>query len=282
MIEYIKILIAALISGITLPLPVSSAAHFSFLNGVLNFSEDTAVLGFYYSVMSLAFSLVVFVLLRKIYLLCFKSLFDREKKLGSYRRLMKNLAVSLVPLLVLFVPVNSEGKLLCDLFDNFLGASSFLLVAFASVVCALVLVISVWYTRQSNADTKKGTDTKTAIRMAVYQLISYIIPGISHVSSASTNMLICDVESKVIVREICLYLAPQMFLVNLVKVIRFALSDMIINPVMVIIAFAAVAATSAIVITRMSKINIRRIFPFFVIYCILTGVIFAVLSFVLK
>ena len=281
MIEYIKILIASLISGATLPLPVSSAAHFSFLNGVLDFSEDTSVLGFYYSVMSVAFSAVIFVMLRKIYFSCIKSVFDKDKKLTSYRKLMKNLLISLVPMLVLFVPVG-DGKLLCDLFDNFLGNSSFLLVAFASIVCAFILVISIWYTKQSYSDTKRGTDTRTAIRTAVYQVISYVIPGVSHISSASTNMLMCDVESKVIVREIYLYIAPQMLFVNLVKIIRFVASDMVINPVMVIISVAAVAGISALVITKMSKINIRRIFPFFAVYCVVTGVIFAVLSFVLK
>ncbi len=281
MIEYIKILIASLINGATFPLPVSSAAHFSFLNAVMNFSEDTKLLGFYYSVMSIAFSAVVFILLRKIYFLCIKSIFNKDIKLVSYRKLMKNLFISFVPMLILFTPVG-EGKLLCDLFDNFLGKSSYLLVAFASIVCAFILVISIWYTRQSYSETKRGADTKTAIRAAVYQVISYVIPGISHVSSASTNMLICDVESKVIVREIYLYIAPQMLLVNLVKVIRFALTDTVINPVMVIICVIATASVSALVITKMSKINIRRIFPFFAVYCIVTGVIFAILSFVLK
>ncbi len=281
MIEYIKMIIFSLISGATFALPVSSAAHFSFLNGLMRFSDDTGVLGFNYSVMSLTFSAVIFILLRKIYLLCFKSLFDKDKKLINYRKLMKKLLISLVPMLILFVPI-SEDKLLCDLFDNFLGASNLLLVGFASVICAFILVISMWYTKQSYAVTKRRADTKTVIRSSVYQIVSYIIPGISHVSSAGTNMLICDVESKIIVREIYLYIAPQMLLVNTVKVIRYALSDMIINPVMVIISVVVVGLMSALVITKMSKINIRRLFAFFAAYCAVSGIAFAVFSFVLK
>ena len=255
MIEYIKIIILSLICGVTLPLPVSSAAHFSFINGVLDFSDDKSVLGFYYSVMSVAFSAVIFVLLRKIYLLGFKSLFNKDSKLTNYRKLMKNLFISLVPAAVLFVPV-SEEKLLFDIFDGFLVKSNILLVSVA--------------------------DLKAVIRSSVYQIISYVIPGISHVSSAGTNMLICDVESKIIIREIYLYIAPQMLVINAAKIIRYVLSDMIVNPVMVIFCVVSVLLMSALVVTRMSKINIRRILGYFTVYGAVTGVFFAVLSFVLK
>ncbi len=281
MIEYIKIIILSLICGVTLPLPVSSAAHFSFVNGVLDFSYDKSVLGFYYSVISVAFSAVVFVLLRKIYLLGFKSLFSKDSKLTNYRKLMKNLLFSLMPAAILFVPV-SEDKLLCDLFDGFLVKSNMLLVSVACVMSAFILVVSVWYTRQSYSVTKKGADLKTVIRSSVYQIISYVIPGVSHVSSAGTNMLICDVESKIIIREIYLYIAPQMLVINTAKIIRYILSDMIINPVMVVFCVVSVLLMSMLVVTKMSKINIRRILGFFAVYGAVIGLFFAVLSFVLK
>ncbi len=281
MIEYIKMIILALVGGATFALPVSSATHYSFLNNVLNFSQETDTLGFYYAVMALSFSAVIFILLRKIYFLCFKAFFVKDEKLASYKKVMTNLLVSFIPVFVLFIPVG-EDKLLCDIFDSFLAESNLLLVSVTSVICAFVLVVSIWYTRQSYAVTKRGADLKTVIRSSVYQIVSYVIPGFSHVSSAATNMLICDVESKVIVREIYLYIAPQMLVINLIKVLRYVLSDMIINPVMVIICIAVVGLMSALVVTRMSKINIRRLFVFFASYCCVTGIIFAALSFVLK
>ncbi len=281
MIEYIKMLLIALVCGATFPLPTSSAAHFSFLNSVMNFSSDVKLLGFYYSVMALTFSAVTFFMLRKIFSSSVKSLFVKDGSLGNYRTLMKKILLSLIPMAVLFVPV-SEGKLLCDLFDNFLGRSNLLLVGFASIISALVLVISIWYTKQGYGVTDKGAGTKTVLRSSVYQVISYVIPGISHVSSASTNMLICDVESKVIVREAYLYIAPQMFLVSLVKIIRYLVADVIINPLLLIICVVVAGALCAVVITKMSKINIRRILPFFAAYSAVSGILFAVLSFVLK
>lgn len=281
MIEYIKILIISLVCGVALPLPVSSGAHLSFINGILDFSDDKNVLGLYYSVMSVAFSLVIFVFLRKIYLSGIKSLFRKDKKLSGYRKLMKNILISLIPSLILFVPV-SEGKLLCDIFDGFLVRSNILLVAVACVIGSLVLVISIWYTRQGYSLTKRSADTRTVIRTAVYQIVSYVIPGISRVSSASTNMLICDVESKVIIREIYLYIAPQMLLINTVKIIRFILADVIVSPVMIAFSVVAVVIMSAVVVTAMSRINIRRIFAFFAVYGGVIGAAFCVISFVLK
>ena len=281
MIEYIKILIISLVCGVALPLPVSSGAHLSFINGILDFSDDKNVLGLYYSVMSVAFSLVIFVFLRKIYLSGIKSLFRKDKKLSGYRKLMKNILISLIPSLILFVPV-SEDKLLCDIFDGFLVRSNILLVAVASVIGSLVLVISIWYTRQGYSLTKRSADTKTVIRTAVYQIVSYVIPGISRVSSASTNMLICDVESKVIIREIYLYIAPQMLLINTVKIIRFILADVIVSPLMIAVSVVSVVVMSAVVVTAMSRINIRRIFAFFAVYGGVIGAAFCVISFVLK
>lgn len=281
MIEYIKILIISLICGAAFPLPVSSGAHLSFVNGIVDFSSDKSVLGLYYSIMSVTFSAVIFIFLRKIYFSGLKSIFNKDKKLVNYRKLMKSLLISLIPTVILFVPV-SEGKLLCDLFDDFLIRSNILLVAFATVIGSLVLVVSMWYTRQGYSVTKRSADMKTVIRTSVYQIVSYVIPGISHISSASTNMLICDVESKVIIREIYLYIAPQMLIINVVKIIRFLLADVIVNPIMVVICIGAVALMSAVTVTAMSKINIRRIFGFFAVYGAALGTVFCVLSFVLK
>lgn len=281
MIDYIKMIILALISGATAALPTSSAAHYSVVNSIVNFSEDGKTLGFYYSVISIAFSVVIFILLRKIYLNGFKALFSKDESLKNYKKVMINIWVSLVPMAVLFVPVG-EGILLIDYFDKFLSSNNLLLVAVISILSALILVISIWYTRQGNSATKRVCDIKTTVRFSVYQLISYIIPGISRVSSAATNMLICDVDSRVVVREIYLYIAPQMFLVNLIKALRYALSDAVVDPIMIVIGAVVGAAMALLVVTKLSKVNIRRTFTFFSIYSAIFGVTAAILSFIVR
>lgn len=281
MIDYIKMIILALVTGATSALPVSSAAHYSLVNAVIDFSEDKNRLGFFYSVISLAFAVVVFVLLRKIYINGIKGLVSRDKTLANYKRVMINILISLVPTAILFIPAG-EGALVIDYFDRFLSSGNLLLVTLISILGALILVISIWYTRQERTDVKSGCDLKTALRTSVYQLFSYIIPGISHVSSAATNMLICDVDSRVVVREIYLYIAPQMLLVNLVKIIRYSFGDLILDPIMILLAAAVGIGMAVLVITKMSKVNIRRLFTFFSIYSAVFGVAAAILSFIIR
>ena len=55
MIEYIKMIILALVCGVTMPLPASSAAHYSILSYVMNFMSDERELGFYYGVLTISF-----------------------------------------------------------------------------------------------------------------------------------------------------------------------------------------------------------------------------------
>ena len=86
MIQYIKIAIMALISSVMMPLPASSSAHISFLNKTLSYTADASILGFYYAVFSLAFCIVVFFNLRKIYSKVFSSMFkskNKEEKIAS-------------------------------------------------------------------------------------------------------------------------------------------------------------------------------------------------------
>ena len=128
----------------------------------------------------------------------------------------------------------------------------------------------------------RSCDMKTTVRCSVYQLISYVIPGVSRVSSAATNMLICDVDSKVVVREIYLYIAPQMFFVNLIKALRYGLSDAVVDPIMIVIGAGVAAAMAVLVVTKMSKVNIRRTFTFFSIYSVVFGIVSAVLSFIIR
>lgn len=281
MIDYINMIILALFAGATAPLPTSSAAHYSVVNSIINFSEDEKTLGFYYSVISIAFAVVVFVLLRKIYINGIKGLFSKDESLMNYKKVMINVLVSLIPAAVLFIPIG-EGTFVIDYFDKFLSSSNLLLVAVVSILSALVLVISIWYTRQGSVAKMRVCDLKTTIRFSVYQIISYVIPGISHVSSGATNMLICDMDSRVVVREIYLYMAPQMFLINLIKALRYALSDAVVDPVMMVIGAAVGAAIAAFVVIKMSKVNIRRTFTFFSIYSAVFGITAAILSFIIR
>ena len=92
MIEYIKIAIIALVSGFMAPLPVSSSAHFSILNNAVELTSDASKLGFYFSLFQIAFAVMVFICLRKIYFKSIKSVFVGKKSEGDNSKVYKNVA----------------------------------------------------------------------------------------------------------------------------------------------------------------------------------------------
>ena len=284
MIEYIKIIIIAVVTGFMAPLPTSSSAHFSILSNAVNLTADESKLGFYFALFSVTFSVVVFFCLRKIYFKSFKALFVGKQKIDSnvkvYKRVAKNVLLSILPIPVLFIPVG-QGVLLLDYFDKFLSGNGLYLTGFACIINALILLVARWYSKQENKKLKRVCGTMSAVRMSVYQLISYIVPGFSHVASGCTNMLISDVHPKVIMREVYLYLAPSMFIINVAKIVKYLINDTIINAVTAAIGIVVFAVMSFIVMRLIAKFNTKRVLLFFSIYSIVLGVVAIVFTFMI-
>lgn len=284
MLYYIKMLIIALISGVFTALPVSFGAHYAFLSSVLSFTNDKALLGFYYAVIATAFSLVVFGYLRRIYRKALVYSFFTKKggdpsSKKSYRRILLNLLISLIPAAVMFIPVSDAGFLM-DVFTALLQENYLLVTASCCVGSGLFLFIAVWYTRQHYAETERSSGPLSVLRYAIYQLLAHLLPGVSHVSVGSTGLLLCDVESKVIVREMLLYLAPSLFVVNVARIVRYILAGIVLNPVMIALAAVGAGLGSLLMIHLISKYNIRKHFVFFAVYSIVFGLFIAVSAFV--
>lgn len=284
MIEYIKMIIIAVVSGFMAPLPVSSSAHFSFLSKAVSLTEDESKLGFYFALFGVTLSVVIFFCLRKIYIKSFKALFAKDSKNDSnlrvYKSVSKNVMLSVLPMAVLFVPVG-EGTLLIDYFDKFLSGNGLYLTGFACIINALVLVVARWYAKQENKKLKRVCSTGSAMRTSVYQLVSYIVPGFSHVASGAANMLMGDVHPKVVMREVYLYLAPSMFIVNIAKIIKYLVNDVIIDATLAIVGIVIFAAMSYIVMRLVAKFNTRKVLSFFSIYSVILGIGAVVLTFVI-
>lgn len=286
MIEYIKLIVLSLVCGITMPLPVSSAAHYSIMSHAMSLTADEKELGFYFGVFSIAFSVAIFIMLRKIYLKSIKALFIsdkeklKEKKLTAYKPIMKNIILSLIPTLVLFVPTG-EHTIVLDYFDKFMTSNSLYLVGAACVINALVLIVAIWYTKQKPTEIKRVSDTKSVLRMSVYQLVSYVVPGFSHVSSGSVNMLISDIEPRVVIREVYLYLAPQMFVVSIVKVVRAIVNDVIVDLLPLAIALVLFTLVALLCVHLVGKFSVKKLFAFFSAYSAVLGVIAVVVTFII-
>lgn len=275
MIEYIKIAIIALVTGFMAPLPVSSSAHFSILNNAVELTSDASKLGFYFSLFQIAFAAMVFICLRKIYFKSIKSVFvgkkSKEDNAKVYKNVAKNILLTILPMIVLFIPVG-DGALLIDYFDKFLTGNGLYLTGIACIINALVLVIARWYSKQEVKKLKRVCGTGSAMRMSAYQLVSFLVPGFSHVSSGATNMLMSDVHPKVIMREVYLYLAPSVFVVSLAKIIRYLINDTIVDVVSVVIGVEIFSIISFIVIKLIAKFNTKSVLRFFSVYSALLGI----------
>ncbi len=286
MTEYIKTIITAVFSGLTAPLPVSSSAHFNFFSNVLGISDDGARMALYYNGFMLVFAVVIFISYRKIFIGALRAAFVSKKnetaysQSSAYRKILKNIGVTLIPSLLLFIPVSKE-KLLIDVTDSFFNISSLILTGFSCVITACVLVLALWYTRKN---TKRGStaNMKSALRFSVYQLPCYIIPGFSHIAAGSANLLISDVKIKTFASEMYVYLAPSLFLVSGVKLIKGIASGVLFDPIVLLLGMIGFAIAAKLVLSLVSKFNIRRLFAFFSVYSALFGVFVAVISFYLK
>lgn len=284
MIEYIKMIIVALVTGFMAPLPVSSAAHFSIITKALILTNDESKLGFYFALFGVTLSVVIFVCLRKIYFKSFKALVTKKNVKGEnlkvYKNVAKNILLSILPMPLLFIPVGG-GNLLIDYFDKFLFDNGLYLIGIACIVNALILLVGRWYAKQENRKLKRVCGTMSVLRMSVYQLVSYIVPGFSHVASGSVNMLMSDVHPKVMMREVYLYLAPSMFIVNIVKIVKYLINDTIIDAVQAVIGIVVFAVISYIVMKIVAKFNVRKLFAFFAAYSAILGIGAVVLIFII-
>ena len=284
MIEYIKIIIIAVVSGFMAPLPVSSSAQFSILSQAVFLTDDESKLGFYFALFSVTLSVVIFFCLRKIYFKSFKSLVSKKSENESnrkiYKRVSKNIFLSVLPMILLFIPVG-EGALLLDYFDKFLSGNGLYLTGFACIINALVLLVARWYAKQENKKNKRVCSTGSALRMSVYQTASYIVPGFSHIASGVANMLMGDVHAKVVMREVYLYLAPSMFMVNIIKIIRYLMNDVIIDASLAVVGIVVFAVMCYLTMRLVAKFNTRKVLSTFSIYSVLLGLGAVVLTFVI-
>lgn len=284
MIEYIKMIIIAVVSGFMAPLPASASAHFSILSKAVSLTDDEKKLGFYFALFGVTLSVVIFFCLRKIYLKSFRAIFekksDSDSNLKIYKRVSKNIFLSILPIAVLFIPLG-EGKLLLDYFDKFLSGNGLYLTGFACIISGFVLLVARWYAKQENKKAKRVCSTGSALRMSVYQLASYIIPGFSHIASGAANMLMGDVHPKVVMREVYLYLAPSMLIVNIAKIIKYLINDVIIDASLAITGIVIFAAMCYLAMRLVAKLNTRKVLAFFSVYSILLGIGAFVLTFVI-
>ena len=273
MISYLKMLLLSFFGGVFAALPVSYGAHYAFLADVTSFTKDASQLGFYFAVISVTFAVAVFFALRKVYVKAVAAPFRRSAKRGDlYRQLFLNAGITLLPGLVLLIPVNlPDGSTFIDVYPHLLDGNYLLLTAGGCVGSGLFLFIAAWYARQHYGTPVQASKTRSAIRYAIYQLPCWFLPGLAHGSVGATSLILTDLDETAVVREWLFCFAPPLFLVNAVRIVRYILSGVVLNPAMIAVAVAGALLGSALVLWLLSKVNLRKTFLFFALYSILFG-----------
>lgn len=278
MIEYIKSLIMGIITGITSLLPVSSSGHFGIGNKIIGFSEDGNSSAFYYSFFMIVFSIVMLISFRKLYVKLFKGV---SKNIKNCRLRLNNLLISILVGMILFIPIPGLGKTFTDYFNLFFDSGNILnsfLSGAVSVFTGLILAVSVWYARNGKNRKKKAVSVKSALRMSLYSIPAYIIPGASKVALSSANMFLCDVNTGVIFREVYFYLAPQIFIVNVIRTVMLVISGIHIDYISLAIGAVAVVLSSILILSIIRKADSEKLFVFFSIYSVVFGIVAIVVT----
>ena len=284
MLEYIKMLVMSFVSGVFSALPISSSAHYAFLNTVFHFSSEPETVGFYFSIVSAVFSLVVFFFLRKLYSKAFGAVLKRNakgtdpRKQKQYRGMALNILLSLIPALILLIPVSKE-TFLFDIFDNYFSDSHLMVISFCCIASGLILSVAVWYSGKRTEKAKRSATASGAVRFGLYQLPAYFFPGFSPIGFGASALTVSNVDDRVIAREVLLYLAPSGFLVSVARIIRYILAGVTADPVMIVVCAVACLVSSTIIVNAIGKINAKRLYLFSCVYSIFFGLFIFLTSF---
>ena len=267
MLTYLKYLIVSLFGGFFAALPVSYSGHYSYLNTVMSMTDDKDQLGFFFSVISFVFAFAVLIKLRKIYSKTFRISFTSKSKLEdpeikkSCTSTLLSLLISLLPAALMFVPLPG-GSWAMDVIVSLLQKDYQLAVAACCIGSGLFLFLAIWYTSRHYDKPHRTAKPLAVLRFAIYQIPSYV-------------------EDQVIAREVLLYLAPSMLIVNTARIVRYVLAGIALQPIPLAITVAGALIGSSLALHLISKFNIRKNYLFFAIYSVLFGFLIIVTSFLL-
>ena len=79
-------------------------------------------------------------------------------------------------------------------------------------------------------------------------------------------------------REVYLYVTPQIFIVSLIKIIRGLVIDLVVDPLAIIIGAVIGIIATAVIIHFVSRVNMRKLLGFFAAY----SAVFAAATFIMS
>lgn len=274
MLETIKIILLSIVNGLTGALPVSSLAHFSLLKEVFGFTDENFNAPFYYALFSLGTALALYLRYFNMHRNIIKNVFKSDDKLTSnkqhaYKNAGKNIIFSIIPLIVLLIPI-SKKKVFGSLNTYFLSEGSLIFVGIASIFCAILMFISFWYL---NLNKKKVNllSSKDAVAFGIYQLPAYIFPGFSHIGIGVSRTAVSDIDIKNILNETYLYVAPAYLAVNLFRTIYYSVTAAQIDVLAAVIGLIISFALSVLILNIVKRFT-QKTYTIFTVYTLVFGV----------
>lgn len=282
MLEILKIVLLSVVEGITVLLPVSSLGHFSLVKEVFGFTDENFNASFYYALFSLGAVLALYIFYRKMHKNVLSNMFKSkssitDEKTMAYKTAGRNVLLSLAPLAVLAIPT-SKSRFVGSLWTYFLSDGSLLFVGISSIFCAILMFISVWYLKQEANETTSLLEPKNAVFFGLFQIPAYIFPSLSHVAIGVSRTSVCDIDRKNIFKEAFLYIAPAYLIVNLFRVIYYAITVGGINIIASILGFIISFAISFFVLKTVNKYFNSKSYTVFTIYTLVFGIAVSAVS----
>ncbi len=282
MLETIRIIVLSIVHGLTSILPVSSLAHFSLLKEVFGFTDENFNAPFYYAVFSLGTALALYIYFFKMHSNIVKNVFKSKDKIEDEKQLAykiagKNILLSLIPLIVLIIPI-SKSSFLGSLGKYFLSDGSLIFVGIASIFCAVLMFISFWYLNQ-NKTKKNLLSPKDAVAFGIYQIPAYIFPGFSHVAIGASRTAVSDIDIKNILKETYLYVAPAYLIVNTFRSVYYGIMAESVNLIGAAIGFVLSVVLSLLMLTIVNFFT-KKTYTVFTVYTLIFGIAVTVTSLV--
>lgn len=284
MLEILKIVLLSIVQGITVLLPVSSLGHFSLLKETLGYTDENFNAGFYYALFSLAAVLALYIYYAKTHKRILSNMFKPESKITNekeraYKTAGRNILLSLAPLIVLAIPT-SKKRFVGSLWTYFLSDGSLIFVGISSIFCAILMFISIWYLKQDAYEKTSLLKPKNAVFFGIFQIPAYIFPGLSHVAVGASRTAVSDIDNKNVFKEAFLYITPAYLIVNLFRVIYYAITVGGINIVASIIGFVLSFIISILVLGTVNRFFNSRAYIAFTIYTLVFGLLVTAASLV--
>lgn len=277
MFQILKIVLLACVSGFTAVLPVSSLGHFYLLKEVLGYTEKTFNASFYYAVFTVGAGLALCIYYFGVHTKIIKNIFRKKTSLNNesdyaFRNAGHNILISLIPVLFLFIPF-SKTMFVGSLGAYFLSADSLIFVGAASILCAILVFVSLWYVKTDYAEKGNLISKKNAFFFGLYQLTAYIFPGVSHVSLGASRIAVSDVDVKNVLKETYLYIGPAFLITGISRVIFYFNGGEGVNIAAAVAGLIVSFAFSMIMLFFINKFFTKKAFRAFAIYTLIFGLV---------